>query len=73
MQFYEQETEVLNVDELKEREAWRAEILKAYKRGHYRRALLLMSANVGDDGNVESMIDGFCENASPVSNLRIKA
>ena len=55
------------MDELKEREAWRAEILKAYKRGHYRRALLLMSANVGDDGDVERMIDGFCENATPAS------
>ena len=60
-------------DALKERDEWRADILKAYKRGHYRRALLLMSANVGDEGNVESMIDGFCENASPVSNWRIKA
>ena len=55
---------------MEEREAWKAEIMKYYRQSWYKRVLRLMAANVGDGGDVEKMIDGFCANADPAENWR---
>ena len=52
-------------DALKEREAWRNTIWREYKAGHYRRAWLLLAANVGDMDNAKGLIDGITENMDP--------
>lgn len=52
-------------DIMKEREAWKKAIQKAYRAGQYRRAWLLMAANVGDNDSVFGLINEFCENADP--------
>ena len=70
LKFYEQETEVLKVDELKERDEWRAAIKAAYIDGKYRRMIRLLAANVGDAGDVWKFIDNFTENASPSAGWR---
>lgn len=53
-----------------ERQAWIAEIIKYYEKGWYKLVLRLMAANVGDNGDVVKMIDGFCANADPAENWR---
>ena len=53
-----------------EKESWRAAIVKHFRAGHYRKALLVMSANVGDNGDVLSMIDNFTENADPADDWK---
>lgn len=53
-----------------EKESWRAAIVKHFRAGHYRKALRLMAANYGDNGDVLSMIDNFTENADPAENWK---
>ena len=53
-----------------ERQAWLAEIVKYYEKGWYKRVLRLMTANVGDNGDVAKMIEGFCANADPMDGWR---
>ena len=53
-----------------ERQAWLAAIVKYYEMGWYKRVLRLMAANVGDNGDVVKMIDGFVANADPAENWR---
>ena len=53
-----------------EKESWRAAIVKHWRAGHYRKALRLMAANVGDNGDVVSMIENFCENTDPAEDWK---
>lgn len=55
---------------VEERQAWKEEIMRYLAKGWYKRVLRLMAANVGDKGNVESLIDSFCANADPAENWR---
>lgn len=55
---------------VEERQAWKEEIMRYLEKGWYKRVLRLMAANVGDKGDVEAMIDGWCANADPMENWR---
>ena len=48
-----------------EKEAWRHAILKAWRSGHYRRVLLLLAKNVGDEGDVPEFLRNVKENMDP--------
>lgn len=52
------------------RQEWHRDIVKHYARGHYRRALILMAANMGDRGDVMGMIENFCANADPWPEMK---
>lgn len=47
------------------RAAWKEEMKALAKMGDFAGVLRLMAANVGDKGNVFSLIDNFAENADP--------
>ena len=56
--------------EMQERYEWRSFILSAYREKDYKKTLELMASNVGDLGDIEMLIDGFTENASPADGWR---
>ena len=49
---------------------WKAAIMELIQKGWTKRALMMMAANVGDEGDVETMVDNFCANADPAENWR---
>ncbi len=51
---------------------WMQEIIRQYKVGHYRRALLMLAANYADDGDVCRMITSYCmdDNVEPMPHWR---
>lgn len=53
-----------------ERREWQEAMLTAARNGDYAELARLMSANVGDTGDIESMIDSFTANCDPAPNWR---
>lgn len=47
------------------RATWKAKMIDLAKKEDYAGVLRLMAKNVGDKGNILSLIDGFCANADP--------
>ena len=55
---------------MEEKKAWQSAIMELIQKGWYKRALMLMAANVGDNGDIETMVDNFVANADPTENWR---
>lgn len=53
-----------------ERREWQDAMLTAARNGDYAELARLMAANVGDNGDIMSMIDGFAANCDPAANWR---
>ena len=53
-----------------ERREWQEAMLTAARNGDYAELARLMSANCGDKGDIESMIDSFCATVDPCANWR---
>lgn len=48
-----------------EKEAWRHAILKAWRAGHYRRAVMILAHNTEDQGNAPDFIRRVTETMVP--------
>lgn len=55
---------------MEKKQEWKEAIMAAVARGDYQTAMRYMARNFGDKGDIQGMIENFCENADPVDNWR---
>lgn len=53
-----------------EKREWQEAMLTAARNSDFAELTRLMAANVGDNGDIESMIDGYAATVDPCANWR---